>query len=60
MKTVSIIAATLLTATPAFAHPSHVSAAGHGHDHWLAIAAFAAIVGVAVTAWRRLKSAPAR
>ena len=45
-------AAICLAPLPALAHPGHIAASG-GHDHWVAGAAIALAVGIAV--WNTLR-----
>lgn len=47
MRICSLAAAALLVATPAFAHPGHISAVA-GHDHFVAIAAAGLAVAIVV------------
>ncbi len=55
MKFAKIFAAMTLSVLPAvaIAHPVHVAASGHGHSHWLAIAALVGIAGVGYALIRR-------
>jgi hypothetical protein len=42
-----------LSGTAALAHPGHVTDAGYGHSHWLAIAALVGVGAVGAAAWQR-------
>ncbi len=55
MKFAKILTALTMSALPAaaIAHPVHVAETGHGHSHWLAIAAFVAIAGIGYALLRR-------
>lgn len=53
---VSAIFGGVISAAPAWAHSGHLGEAGHGHTHWLALAAVFGAAAVAVIAWR-LKAA---
>jgi len=42
-----------LPGTAALAHTGHIADAGHGHSHWLAIAALVGVGAVGAAAWQR-------
>jgi hypothetical protein len=45
-----------LPGTAALAHTGHIADAGHGHSHWLAIAALVGVGAVGAAAWQRRRS----
>lgn len=47
MRTCSLALAALLSATPAFAHPGHMSSLA-GHDHFVAFAAAGLAVAIVI------------
>jgi membrane protein DedA with SNARE-associated domain len=59
MKSRILCCTILLSALPgtaALAHTGHIADAGHGHSHWLAIAALVGAAAVGAAAWLRWRT----